>query len=52
MDADKDHLITDDADASYRKCPGVNNVAYVVSNTCKNIQKGLKSGFTIGSVAF
>ncbi|CAK6960139.1 UPF0606 protein KIAA1549 [Scomber scombrus] len=29
MDADKDHLITDDTDAAYRKCPGVNNVAYV-----------------------
>ncbi|XP_061629248.1 UPF0606 protein KIAA1549 isoform X3 [Phyllopteryx taeniolatus] len=28
-DADKDHLITEDADAVYRKCPGVNNVAYV-----------------------
>lgn len=31
MDADKDHLITEDTDAAYRKCPGVNNVAYVVS---------------------
>uniref|UniRef100_A0A3B5BBP0 UPF0606 protein KIAA1549-like n=1 Tax=Stegastes partitus TaxID=144197 RepID=A0A3B5BBP0_9TELE len=30
MEADKDHLITDDSDAVYRKCPGVNNVAYVV----------------------
>ncbi|KAF7656547.1 hypothetical protein LDENG_00039760 [Lucifuga dentata] len=30
MDADKDHLITEDADATYRKCPGVNNVAYVL----------------------
>ncbi|XP_070827571.1 UPF0606 protein KIAA1549 isoform X1 [Chaetodon trifascialis] len=29
MDADKDHLITEDSDAAYRKCPGVNNVAYV-----------------------
>uniref|UniRef100_A0A8C6T5G4 Si:ch211-1e14.1 n=1 Tax=Neogobius melanostomus TaxID=47308 RepID=A0A8C6T5G4_9GOBI len=29
MEADKDHLITDDCDAAYRKCPGVNNVAYV-----------------------
>uniref|UniRef100_A0A667Z5M5 Si:ch211-1e14.1 n=1 Tax=Myripristis murdjan TaxID=586833 RepID=A0A667Z5M5_9TELE len=29
MDADKDHLITNDSDATYRKCPGVNNVAYV-----------------------
>ncbi|KAM9854295.1 UPF0606 protein KIAA1549 [Aulostomus maculatus] len=29
MDADKDHLITEDTDAAYRKCPGVNNVAYV-----------------------
>ncbi|KAM4572306.1 UPF0606 protein KIAA1549 isoform 6-T8 [Odontesthes bonariensis] len=28
MEADKDHLITEDIDA-YRKCPGVNNVAYV-----------------------
>ncbi|XP_039989470.1 UPF0606 protein KIAA1549 [Xiphias gladius] len=28
-DADKDHLITEDSDAAYRKCPGVNNVAYV-----------------------
>ena len=31
MEADKDHLITEDGDAAYRKCPGVNNVAYVVS---------------------
>lgn len=31
MEADKDQLITEDADAAYRKCPGVNNVAYVVS---------------------
>ncbi|XP_029951377.1 UPF0606 protein KIAA1549-like isoform X2 [Salarias fasciatus] len=29
MDADKDHLISEDSDAAYRKCPGVNNVAYV-----------------------
>nr|XP_046250801.1 UPF0606 protein KIAA1549 isoform X2 [Scatophagus argus] len=29
MDADKDHLITEDSEAAYRKCPGVNNVAYV-----------------------
>ncbi|KAM6937057.1 LOW QUALITY PROTEIN: UPF0606 protein KIAA1549 [Xenentodon cancila] len=29
MEADKDHLITEDNDAAYRKCPGVNNVAYV-----------------------
>ncbi|XP_030282152.1 UPF0606 protein KIAA1549 isoform X4 [Sparus aurata] len=29
MEADKDHLITEDGDAAYRKCPGVNNVAYV-----------------------
>ncbi|XP_037623029.1 UPF0606 protein KIAA1549 isoform X5 [Sebastes umbrosus] len=29
MEADKDHLITEDCDAVYRKCPGVNNVAYV-----------------------
>ncbi|XP_029009597.1 UPF0606 protein KIAA1549 isoform X8 [Betta splendens] len=27
--ADKDHLITEDSDVAYRKCPGVNNVAYV-----------------------
>ncbi|XP_036068470.1 UPF0606 protein KIAA1549 isoform X7 [Oryzias melastigma] len=27
-EADKDHLITED-DPTYRKCPGVNNVAYV-----------------------
>lgn len=33
MEADKDHLITEDSDAAYRKCPGVNNVAYVVSST-------------------
>uniref|UniRef100_A0A667YXC8 Si:ch211-1e14.1 n=1 Tax=Myripristis murdjan TaxID=586833 RepID=A0A667YXC8_9TELE len=32
MDADKDHLITNDSDATYRKCPGVNNVAYVVGS--------------------
>lgn len=32
MEADKDQLITEDADAAYRKCPGVNNVAYVVSD--------------------
>ncbi|XP_028264596.1 UPF0606 protein KIAA1549 [Parambassis ranga] len=29
MEADKDHLITEDNDAAYKKCPGVNNVAYV-----------------------
>uniref|UniRef100_A0A3Q1FRE1 UPF0606 protein KIAA1549-like n=1 Tax=Acanthochromis polyacanthus TaxID=80966 RepID=A0A3Q1FRE1_9TELE len=29
MEADKDHLITDDTDGVYRKCPGVNNIAYV-----------------------
>uniref|UniRef100_A0A8C3G2P0 Si:ch211-1e14.1 n=1 Tax=Cyclopterus lumpus TaxID=8103 RepID=A0A8C3G2P0_CYCLU len=29
MEADKDHLITEDCDAVYRKCPGVHNVAYV-----------------------
>uniref|UniRef100_A0A3B5LGV4 Si:ch211-1e14.1 n=1 Tax=Xiphophorus couchianus TaxID=32473 RepID=A0A3B5LGV4_9TELE len=29
IEADKDHLITEDSDAVYRKCPGVNNVAYV-----------------------
>ncbi|KAM7002841.1 UPF0606 protein KIAA1549 [Tautogolabrus adspersus] len=29
MEADKDHLISEDNDAAYRKCPGVNNVAYV-----------------------
>nr|XP_020458625.1 UPF0606 protein KIAA1549-like [Monopterus albus] len=29
MEADKDHLITEDSDAVYKKCPGVNNVAYV-----------------------
>ncbi|KAM4618188.1 UPF0606 protein KIAA1549 [Polymixia lowei] len=28
-DADKDHLITNDGDTTYRKCPGVSNVAYV-----------------------
>ncbi|XP_077372707.1 UPF0606 protein KIAA1549 isoform X4 [Festucalex cinctus] len=28
-DADKDHLITEDTEAVYRKFPGVNNVAYV-----------------------
>ncbi|XP_077453137.1 UPF0606 protein KIAA1549 isoform X3 [Stigmatopora argus] len=28
-DADKDKLITEDSEAAYRKCPGVNNVAYV-----------------------
>lgn len=33
IEADKDHLITDDSDAVYRKCPGVNNVAYIVSST-------------------
>lgn len=31
MEADKDQLITEDSEAAYRKCPGVNNVAYVVS---------------------
>ncbi len=36
MDADKDHLITEDSDAACRKCPGVNNVAYVVSSTKRN----------------
>uniref|UniRef100_A0A1A7YMY1 KIAA1549 n=1 Tax=Iconisemion striatum TaxID=60296 RepID=A0A1A7YMY1_9TELE len=29
MEPDKDHLITEESDAAYRKCPGVNNVAYV-----------------------
>ncbi|KAF0041405.1 hypothetical protein F2P81_007303 [Scophthalmus maximus] len=29
LNGDKDHLITDDSEAAYRKCPGVNNVAYV-----------------------
>lgn len=33
MEADKDHLISEDNDAVYRKCPGVNNVAYIVSRT-------------------
>ncbi|XP_028305479.1 UPF0606 protein KIAA1549 isoform X2 [Gouania willdenowi] len=28
-DADKDKLITDELDVAHRKCPGVNNVAYV-----------------------
>lgn len=31
IEADKDQLITEDSEAAYRKCPGVNNVAYVVS---------------------
>lgn len=30
VEADKDQLISEDSDAAYRKCPGVNNVAYVV----------------------
>uniref|UniRef100_A0AAV2L6A1 Uncharacterized protein n=1 Tax=Knipowitschia caucasica TaxID=637954 RepID=A0AAV2L6A1_KNICA len=29
MEADRDHLISDDCDAAFRKYPGVNNVAYV-----------------------
>ncbi|XP_056272301.1 UPF0606 protein KIAA1549 isoform X3 [Pseudoliparis swirei] len=29
LEPDKDHLITEDGDAVYRKCPGVHNVAYV-----------------------
>ncbi|XP_068170141.1 UPF0606 protein KIAA1549 [Antennarius striatus] len=29
VEADKDHLITEESDAVFRKCPGVNNVAYV-----------------------
>ncbi|XP_017274546.1 UPF0606 protein KIAA1549 isoform X2 [Kryptolebias marmoratus] len=29
MEADKDHLISEDSEAAYRKYPGVNNVAYV-----------------------
>nr|XP_057943646.1 UPF0606 protein KIAA1549 isoform X3 [Doryrhamphus excisus] len=29
MDADKDHLISEDTDPVYRKCPGFNNVAFV-----------------------
>uniref|UniRef100_A0A673A0X7 Si:ch211-1e14.1 n=1 Tax=Sphaeramia orbicularis TaxID=375764 RepID=A0A673A0X7_9TELE len=37
MEADKDHLITEDSDAAYRKCPGVNNVAYVM---CPSDQNG------------
>lgn len=31
MEADKDHLISEERDAAYKKYPGVNNVAYVVS---------------------
>jgi len=30
-DADRDRLITTDSDGTYRKYPGVNNIAYVVS---------------------
>lgn len=33
MEADKDHLISEDSDAAYKKYPGVNNVAYVVSDS-------------------
>lgn len=29
-EADKDQLICEDGDGVYRRCPGVNNVAYVV----------------------
>ncbi|XP_041853539.1 UPF0606 protein KIAA1549 isoform X2 [Melanotaenia boesemani] len=29
MEADKDHLISEDSDVAYRKCPGIHNVAYV-----------------------
>lgn len=29
-DADRDRLITNDSDGTYKKYPGVNNVAYVV----------------------
>lgn len=36
MEADKDHLITEDGDAVYRRCPGVNNVAYVVSRNSRS----------------
>eukprot|EP00066_Takifugu_rubripes_P016058 XP_011605324.1 PREDICTED: UPF0606 protein KIAA1549-like [Takifugu rubripes] len=28
-EADKDHLISEDSEGIYRRCPGVNNVAYV-----------------------
>ncbi|KAK1887839.1 UPF0606 protein KIAA1549 [Dissostichus eleginoides] len=35
MEADKDHLISEDNDAVYRKCPGVNNVAYVTPLTVR-----------------
>lgn len=38
MEADKDQLITEDADVAYRKCPGVNNVAYVVSKELENVE--------------
>lgn len=31
-EADKDQLISEDSDGIYRRCPGVNNVAYVVGD--------------------
>lgn len=31
-EADKDQLISEDNDGIYRRCPGVNNVAYVVGD--------------------
>jgi len=38
LEPDKDHLITEDGDAVYRKCPGVHNVAYVVSSPGELLQ--------------
>lgn len=36
-DADKDRLISNDSDGTYRKYPGVNNVAYVVGIPVEHI---------------
>ena len=37
-DADRDHLITSDSDAVYRRGPGVSNVAFVVGTSPRQAQ--------------
>lgn len=36
-DADRDRLITNDSDGTYKKYPGVNNVAYVVRGSVHGV---------------
>ena len=38
-DADKDRLISNDSDGTYRKYPGVSNVAYVVGTVHTHTSK-------------